>query len=518
MKYGVLTILMLATVSAYSQREQPADTAAVNQLLEFSRKDQWTDPYRSLNYAEEALQQSQQLNFRKGIAMANNLKAFCFWAFGDNDLAIQAALSALEIAEPDHYTIIQADSKYLLARGYMDLGERRKARELIAQSEALAKQNNNWGQLCSIYNLTGVLYFVNDKTDSALYFYNKAYAIGKDKGVDEVHMPRIMSNIGECYGMKDPARAFYHFREARTLAIQTGNKITEASIDAIMGRAYLRSKDLKNAEGYLQNALGLANALGLRRVIRNAYAGLVDIRLQQGRGSEAVTYLQRYYAVRDSLLNTSKVRQIVELEAKHELELKEQNIRLLENEKRIQTIWKNLLIGLIVLLAMVSVAVVVMQRFRYRKNREMLNLRIDYLSRQQKDTANKYRSLGLPEEQEDVAESYDQKLLKKAIATVEANIADPEMSVEKMAAEMNMSRTSLHRKIKSVTGFPPSELIRSIRLRKAARLISNRVDSAAQISRMVGFEDYSHFSKAFKKHFGVSPSGYEEREEKEAVH
>jgi AraC-like DNA-binding protein len=72
-----------------------------------------------------------------------------------------------------------------------------------------------------------------------------------------------------------------------------------------------------------------------------------------------------------------------------------------------------------------------------------------------------------------------------------------------------MSRTSLHRKIKSITGFPPSELIRSIRLRKAARLISSRADSAAQISRMVGFEDYSHFSKAFKKHFGVSPSSYE---------
>ena len=107
-------------------------------------------------------------------------------------------------------------------------------------------------------------------------------------------------------------------------------------------------------------------------------------------------------------------------------------------------------------------------------------------------------------------ESFDQKLLKRAISLVEDHIKDPQFGVEKMAEEMSMSRTNLHRKIKSVTGFPHSELIRSIRLRKAAKLIINKVDSVTQIALLVGFDDYSHFSKAFKKHFGVSPSSYEE--------
>jgi AraC-like DNA-binding protein len=95
------------------------------------------------------------------------------------------------------------------------------------------------------------------------------------------------------------------------------------------------------------------------------------------------------------------------------------------------------------------------------------------------------------------------------MAVVETNISDPQFNVEKLAMDMNMSRTNLHRKIKSITGFPPSELIRSIRLRKAARLIVNKVDSVTQIALLVGFDDYSHFSKAFKKHFGVAPTGYE---------
>jgi len=66
----------------------------------------------------------------------------------------------------------------------------------------------------------------------------------------------------------------------------------------------------------------------------------------------------------------------------------------------------------------------------------------------------------------------------------------------------------MHRKIKAITGFPPSELIRNIRLRRAAHLLKNQTDSIAQISFSVGFEDHSYFSKSFKKQFGVTPSEY----------
>jgi AraC-like DNA-binding protein len=167
------------------------------------------------------------------------------------------------------------------------------------------------------------------------------------------------------------------------------------------------------------------------------------------------------------------------------------------------------LIGAVVALVLLSVAVYFIQQERYRKNRKMLDLEIDFLTQQHRETVDMYKAVVTPADLP--MESYDEKLLKKAIAIIEANINDPNLNVERMAAEMNMSRTNLHRKMKSVTGFPPSELIRSIRMRKAAKLIANRVDSATQIALQVGFVDYSHFSKVFKKHFGVSPTGYEEQ-------
>lgn len=516
MKWSYLLLAILVAFASFCQGnisnrvESQGDTAQVHALLQMSRALQWIDSYGSLSYADQALTLARSIDYPKGMAVANTLRGFCFWSFGDNDLAIEAALDALDYGQAEKDIFIEAESYYILARGYMDLNERSKANEYIDQAEKLATHGNNGEQLSSIYNLKGVIKFIENHQDSALYYYNKAYEIGKAHGVSPIQFPRIISNIGECYATENPALASTYFNQALALAKETHNQIAEASITAIIGHSYLRSNDLKNAELHLQRALELARTLGLRRVIRHTYAGLVDIKLKQGRGDEAVQYQQKYYAVRDSLLNSSKIRQIVELEARHALQLKEQDLQLLEKEKRIQTLWKNLLIVLVIGLIFLSAGIYFWQRYRYRKNREMLNLEIDYLTQQHKETVDKYKATLVTEPQESL-ESHDQKLLKKAISVVENHMTDPQFGVEKMAEEMNMSRTNLHRKIKSITGFPPSELIRSIRLRKAARLIINKVDSVSQIAMLVGFDDYSHFSKAFKKHFGVSPTSYEEQ-------
>jgi AraC-like DNA-binding protein len=505
MRWYSVPLLLLMAFPALSQ-ENPPDSSQVKQLIRLSIKDQWTDLYRSLDYADQALKLSQQINYRRGIAIAHNLKGFCFWAFGDNELAIQSAHDALSTLGDEIDPLIEADSYYVMARGYMDLRESKKAHESILRSEGFALEGHDSTQLCGIYNLWGVIMYNDGKLDSALSLYNKAYTIGNARSVDPINLPRIISNIGECYP-ENPKLASLQFNSALTLARKTGNKVAEASIISIIGNAYLRANDLKNAESNLQAALELASNLGLRRVVRHAYGGLVDIKLKQGNGNEAVIYLRRYYAVRDSLLNTSKIRQIVELEAKHTLELSEKNVELLKTEKRIQAIWTNLLIGVVILIIIGSVLIFRWQRYRYRKNRDMLDLKIDYLTKQHQEAVDKYKRLQAPEVEEHI-ESADQRLLKRAIDIVEANMSDSQMSVEKMADEMHMSRTSLHRKIKSITGFPPSELIRSIRLRRAARLIANRADSPTQVAHSVGFEDYSHFSKVFKKHYGVSPSEY----------
>ena len=103
---------------------------------------------------------------------------------------------------------------------------------------------------------------------------------------------------------------------------------------------------------------------------------------------------------------------------------------------------------------------------------------------------------------------YDEELMERIMKVVNENMSDSDFNVEKMCDEVGVSRTQLHRKLKEITGVPTSEFLRNIRLNEAARLIKEGKINITQVSYMVGFANNSHFSTAFKKYFGMSPTEY----------
>ncbi len=495
------------SLSAFLRHYQHEDTIKVNVLNELSNRYQWSNFYYSQQCAEQSLKLAEQLQFKKGIATAKYLMGHCFWALGDNDIAIAMGLEAVSIAEKENWPSILNESYQVLARSYMDQTASDKATMYINRAEKIAVQTKNWDQLSRTYNLAGVIQFVGARFDTALFLYQKALSIAEEHRTPRVHLARIISNIGECQLRKDQSLGFQYFDRALAVAAETKNKAAEAGICAIMGNALIKQGNYAKAEVYLLRALRLSRELGLKRVTRHVFGGLSELKGKEGKTAEALAYMKNFYEVRDSLLNAAKTRQIVELEAKHELEKKEQAIKLLEQEKQLQTIWRNILIVTFLLFGLVVAVIFYLREYREKKNREILNLEIDYLTAQHKEMSENYKN-SLLKGNEKIIESHDQRLLKLAIEVVEKNIQDPLFGVEMMAKEMGMSRTNMHRKIKAITGFAPSELIRSIRLRRAAVLLLNQADSVSQISLMVGFDDHSYFSKSFKKQYGVPPSEY----------
>ena len=77
-----------------------------------------------------------------------------------------------------------------------------------------------------------------------------------------------------------------------------------------------------------------------------------------------------------------------------------------------------------------------------------------------------------------------------------------------LAKELGMSRTPLYRKVKALTGFNINELIRDIRLKKAADLIYRENYSVTEASFAVGFSSIKYFRKIFKEKYGSNPSEY----------
>ena len=117
------------------------------------------------------------------------------------------------------------------------------------------------------------------------------------------HVSQVLSNIGEIYLEDDPDRGLQYFNKALASARETRNKSAEAGIMADIGRAYIRKKNYDDANRYLQESLTLSRKLGLKRVSRHVYYALVDLRLREGKTTEAFNYMRAYYDVRDSLLN-----------------------------------------------------------------------------------------------------------------------------------------------------------------------------------------------------------------------
>ena len=88
---------------------------------------------------------------------------------------------------------------------------------------------------------------------------------------------------------------------------------------------------------------------------------------------------------------------------------------------------------------------------------------------------------------------------------VESRMENSELSVEDLAADMNLSRVQLYRKVKSITGSTPVELLRTARLNRAYRLLLTTDRSVSEVAYQVGFTAPSYFTKCFKEEYGMLP-------------
>jgi signal transduction histidine kinase/ligand-binding sensor domain-containing protein/DNA-binding response OmpR family regulator len=102
----------------------------------------------------------------------------------------------------------------------------------------------------------------------------------------------------------------------------------------------------------------------------------------------------------------------------------------------------------------------------------------------------------------------DKDFMDKIVSIIRARIVDPRLSVEELSRDMTMSRSSLHKKLKSLSGYGPNELIRLIRLKHAAKLLQENSNSIAEVAYMTGFSTPSYFSKCFQQQFKLTPKEF----------
>lgn len=103
---------------------------------------------------------------------------------------------------------------------------------------------------------------------------------------------------------------------------------------------------------------------------------------------------------------------------------------------------------------------------------------------------------------------FDDAFMRQTIQEIENNIQNSNFKIEDLADTQHISRTVFYRKIKSLTGISPIDLIQEIRIRKATEYLEKGELRISEIAYRCGFSSPQYFSRVFKEKTGHSPSEY----------
>lgn len=140
-------------------------------------------------------------------------------------------------------------------------------------------------------------------------------------------------------------------------------------------------------------------------------------------------------------------------------------------------------------------------------NPEILKAKVDNLILQREQLKRIYTKALMLKQKSEEGE-HDDAFLQQLIHVIEANLSNENLNVKMLAEQLNMSQPTLYRKVKQRSDLSVIEMIRSIRISKAASLILENHYSIQEITEMVGYSDTRTLRKHFTEHFGVSPSKY----------
>lgn len=145
-------------------------------------------------------------------------------------------------------------------------------------------------------------------------------------------------------------------------------------------------------------------------------------------------------------------------------------------------------------------------------NLSVLHARIKNLLRNKERRARDFNKSSVFELQDLNYTSLDEDFLKRAIDCVYKHLDDADFDQPQMMDEIGASKSTLYKKLKSLTGLNPSAFIRNIRLKAACKIMEEKKSvRISELAYAVGFKDAKYFSSCFRKEFGIQPREYMNR-------
>lgn len=299
-----------------------------------------------------------------GIADVRNNMGIIFFKKGDYNRALDNYLRSLKLKQSlgDHTGMALAYTN--IANVFM--AQKNLDRALIYYQRAMELRDKSEGktEMAETYQGMGQIMALQKKMDEAMAFYFQALAIYRNMG-HSMGISETLSALSDIYreeGNLD--EAIRTRREALATQRSTEDKLGAASTLVSLGNLLKMKQEIPEARGNLEEGLDIASEIGAISLVRDAYKGLGDLFASQKDFKNAYYYQSLHDQIKDSLFNEDKLQAIVDIQTQYDLWEKENEIRQLSQQKKInQLTWVGILTSIV---GIIILSLLTMMYIRYR--------------------------------------------------------------------------------------------------------------------------------------------------------
>jgi signal transduction histidine kinase len=283
-------------------------------------------------YAAFIAREAKRLDYNKGNVLSVRLKGIAQDLRGNYDSAISYYFQSLNAARELKLLKYEISALNDLAYVYVNTKQPSRAKEMYIECVRLTEIGRDAHSLVVAYSNQGAIYNQLKQRDSALFFLNKARAVGLASMI-KIDLSSVYNNIGNVYyEEKAYDKALFYFRENYNKHLSDSSRGDLWTDELNMADTYTRQKLFDSAYKYGLSSLKIARQLESRSKEADSYAILAKLYAGNGNYRQAYNYQQKWYTLDTGLVNTGTNKVIADLQERYNASQREQENKLLQSE------------------------------------------------------------------------------------------------------------------------------------------------------------------------------------------
>jgi two-component system sensor histidine kinase/response regulator len=331
------------------------------------------NPAKAIEYLEKGRDIAKKANLLIPYANFWYSIGFNYRIKGKFDQSIHAYQQSLPAYEQLKDSFRLANALMSIQSTYFELNELTKAREYMAKAAPYVFGENYQPQVADYYGAMATINSKQNNYDSALYYYQKVIDINKTLD-DPIGQAIVLMNKGLTLKKMGQYQQALQLFDSSIAAVKGVDQVIDlhASIQNNIGATYAVMGQTDKALAAFNASITLTKEAGLLKNEMENYRNMSDMFLKQNDFKNHSTYLQKYYAIKDSIFNIDSRNQITQLEADYEISKKNNELLVKETEITKNRSERNIFI---ILSATVLAILLTLGYFytRIRKTNKLLN-------------------------------------------------------------------------------------------------------------------------------------------------